>query len=940
VIRWFSLVKKPTTRVLVVGFVSLGWSGASGADRAALPPLSQRFAPNADGQCATSEIPDFQKHVSPLLGRMGCNGRACHGSFQGRGGFLLSLFGYDFKADHQALMDHSRVDPKAPLDSLILNKPTSDEQHEGGQVFKPQSWEYWVLRKWIEAGAPGASEDVEQRLQHLEVLPPEIVQTDRQGPVALRVRAHWSDGTVEDVTQLCRFHTNDSSIATVDSGGLVSVGETGDTHVVVSFDKAVMPIPVIRPIGHPRGTGVESIASTAAGGSLAEPRTEIDRLISIKHHKMGLVPSDLCTDEEFLRRASIDISGTIPTPTQVRQFVSDPRPDKRQRVIDELLETPGYAQWWATYFCDLTGNNDEQLKNFSPRRDTLSKQWYHWLAVRLADNVPYDKIVEGIVTAVSREPGESYAQYCDAMSKITSDDSGKLFAQRSGLAYYWARNNQKTPEERAVAFAYTFLGVRIQCAQCHKHPFDQWSKNDFEHFERLFEGIIANQNSMMSDAKPTYDSLLKELGVAKSLKGNDLRKELTRLLTEGKTVPFPEMYVNSVKNNGKDPKDKKDKNNKNRATAAKGKLLGDQWIDLRNVKDPRDKLMAWLRQEDNPYFAKAIVNRIWAHYLGVGIINPADDLNLANAPSNQPLLQYLADGFTRAKFDLKWLHREITRSDAYQRSWRTNETNAQDQRNFSHALLRRVPAEVAYDAIQMATSRDQIVDQWCSGSSPRALTLGGSSPRGVQGSGASYALSVFGRSTRETNCDCDRSNAPSLLQTVYVRNDVDVLRAIRDPKNGWIAQVAEKTLAQAAEKASATAREQNGRDSSSANVPAEPTTTDILRSRIEKMKARGVNESVLEKLKIRLKQLEAAEGTRSSADESAEPGPGSLAVRLDPGSIDGWIDEAYLRSLSRFPTGEEREVARKSIHDGHYKLESLADLVWALINTKEFVLNH
>ncbi len=357
--------------------------------------------------------------------------------------------------------------------------------------------------------------------------------------------------------------------------------------------------------------------------------------------------------------------------------------------------------------------------------------------------------------------------------------------------YYWARRNQRTSEERAIGFAYAFLGVRIQCAQCHKHPFDQWSKTDFEQFERLFDGITGNQGSVAPESKEEYASMIEELDVPKSLKGNDLRKRLAEKIKEGKVVPYPEVFV--AKNKARNKEDKNDKK-KGSTPPPTARLLGGDSVDLSEVADPRKPLMDWLRRKDNPYFAKAVVNRVWAHYFDVGIVNPPDDMNLANAPSNAELLRFLADQFVEHGYDLKWLHRTIANSETYQRTWKTNDTNELDRRNFSHALLKRLPAEVAYDSIQIAIRNDEEVQGMCNFTQDRALSVGGASPRNNQGGTSSYALSVFGRSTRETNCDCDRSNDPSLLQTVFVRNDSDVLRGLRDPNHGWLAQISKDYL--------------------------------------------------------------------------------------------------------------------------------------------------
>ncbi len=913
-----------------------------------LPSLDKRFAPNAEAK-PSDEIPDFQRHISPLLGRLGCNGRACHGSFQGQGGFLLSLFGYDFDADHKALLDNDRVSIKKPLESLILTKPIDAEMHEGGKRFDANGWEYQVLRRWIEAGAPkkgSADSDADQKLVKLEVSPLEIAFDAAGKKQALKAVAVWENGTREDVTSLCRFFSNDGAIAAIDEKGIVTSGESGDTHVVVAYDSAVVPVVVLRPVG-PTGSLKTSIAKA---------RTEVDRHVLTKLDKLGIQPSETASDAEFFRRVSLDVAGTLPTSEQVRDFLADKSPDKRAKAIEELLDSPGYAAAWATFFCDLTGNNDDQLRNFSPIRESQSVHWYQWLYERIEKNVPYDQIVEGIVTAVSREPGESYRDYCQAMTEIVHDQSGKKFADRSDMMYYWARNNQKTAEERAISFAYTFCGVRIQCAQCHKHPFDQWTKKDFDQFERLFDGIQAGQNTYMPDAQNDVKKMITELGIGSSKKGNDLVKEINvvfRAGKEDKVLPFPELVVRPPKKTDS----KKDKKNEKPAKAPTARLLGSDFVDLSTTEDARQPLMEWLRRKDNPYFAKAIVNRVWARYFQVGIVNPPDDLNLANAPSNEPLLQYLADAFVENDYNLKWLHRTILNSDTYQRTWKTNATNELDRRNFSHSLLRRLPAETAYDAIQIALSSDKQATALCKLESDRALTLGGASARPSNNSGgvSTYALSVFGRSIRESNCDCDRSSDPSLLQTVFIRNDSDVLKAMVDPKRSWLAQVASDrgwSLPRSGEKQvdpSDMKRQKGERE-----LEEMDRKVRTYEKQLEKLTAKNPSDKSIRDVKSRLvlyqkrlaekreafNQEFGSSSVLGNSEKNTDAQADDKIEVVKAKDMDKLIEEAFLRTLSRLPTQEEIKTSAQAVVAASSPIQGISDLLWALINSKEFILNH
>ena len=916
----------------------------------ALPSIAARFAPaSADAPPVGDEIPSFQKHVSPLLGRLGCNGRACHGSFQGQGDFRLSLFGYDFEADYKALLENDRVHRDKPLESLVLTKPVDADMHEGGQRYEKGGWEYWVLRRWIEASAPFEKQKIE-KLTKLEVLPREISFAKAGQTSQLKVFAHWESGAVEDVTCLCRYQTNDPAVASIDEGGLVTAGDVGDTHVVVSYDNAVVPIEVLRPYTDLSEQTYPQVASA----------THVDELVNSKLRKIGVVPSDLCTDEEFLRRASLDVTGTLPTAAEVVSFMADKSEDKRQRKIDELLERPGYAAQWATFFSDMTGNNDDQLRNFLPvqKNDLPSTQWYQWIHKRLEQNVPYDKLVEGIVTAKSRMPGESYAEYCESMSEICRDASGEKFAERPGLVHYWVRTNFRTPEEKAIGFAYSFLGVRIQCAQCHKHPFDQWTKADFDNFERLFAGIQGAQNTLSSDARKEFSEMVSGLGVNKSLKGNQLRRELAIKLVAGETIPFPELVVNSrgAQNRTKDKEKDKDKAKRKPEPVAQARLLGGDWISMSEA-DIRDKLMEWLRSPSNPYFAKALVNRVWAHYFSVGIVNPSDDLNLANAPSNAPLFDYLAEGFIENDFDLKWLHREILNSHAYQRSWITNETNRLDKRNFSHSLLRRLPAEAAHDALLMALAADKHSEEIAKAGRSRALTVAGASAQ-VRAGDTNYALSVFGRSVRETNCDCDRSNEPSLLQTVFLLNDSAVQNWLNDPDQSWVASIAKQYGWPVKTRQG---QNRTGGDEARgrfANMQLSyQKQIGKLNQRLKEAKDKG-DEQQLNELRRRraaiqeqLSRMTKRDSQRSSEPDAAVSKTDTAAGRSPTDTANQGsamtaeqareiTEKAYLRSLSRLPNADEMNIAVNFLCSESDRTAAVESLIWGIVNTKEFILNH
>lgn len=797
---------------------------------------------------SANESVDFQKHVLPVLGRLGCNGRTCHGSFQGQGGFSLSMFGYDFEADHTALTgsDEPRVDLNNPDESLIIYKPTHEDDHGGGERFKVGSWEHRLLRRWIETGAKGLA-DGPKRIVRFDVTPAEIVFAKAGETKQLKCVAIWEDGTREDVTPLTRFQSNDDAIAEVTPDGLITCKAPGDTYVISFYDNGIFSTQVMLPVSDRTGDRFPEVATP----------TEIDRLVTRKLARLGVVPSELSSDEDFLRRVSLDMIGTLPTPAEQTAFLADPSPDKRQRKIDELLESPAYADWWAVKFCDLTGSNSQYLGT-TDMNSPASIQWNNWMRRRIQDNVGWDKVAAGIVLSESRRPGQTYEEYAAEQSLFLRKQKPEDFAAHDNpMHYYWFRSNNQIPTDRALSFGYVFMGVRLQCAQCHKHPFDQWSKQDFEKFTQFFTRVKAG---VAPDAKEAQMQLKKKLGVPVKLDTAALRRQMyLRVAAEGLPIPWNEIWIDKP---GTKPQI--------------AKLLGNEELDLNEFDDPREPLMAWLLEENNPYFARAFVNRIWHHYFGVGIVEPPDDFNMANPPSNKPLLDWLSEQFVANGYDMKWLHRTIASSRTYQLSWKPNETNRDDLRNFSHAQIRRMPAEVTIDAILQATANDARMKSWSSNTSQRKITQ---HPRSIQARGIDYSLLVFGKPLRTTNCDCERQGQPTLLQSLYVRNDTEMLEWLERP-DGWLVETAKKL----------------GQKLTLETKPAKPAS-------------------------------------KEQTDPATPPSP-------DDTMIDSLVHEAYQRSLSRGPTDDEVVRGRDHLKSGESTIESLRDLMWALLNTQEFLTNH
>ena len=940
-------------------------TGESVLERA-MPAVDVRFAEDSN------EVPDFQRHVGPLLGRLGCNGRSCHGSFQGQGGLQLSLFGYDFEKDHQALSAGGtyRVDLEDPEDSLILTKPTDPEDHGGGQRFAEDSWQYRLIKNWIAGGAKDFKSNV--RLSELKVLPSDILSQPEQVD-QLSVIALWNDGTEEDVTPLSRFQSNNPQVASIDENGKVVGGDRGDTHLIVFYDNAVISVPVISSLNH---------SPVKPKMPFANP-TAIDQLVMDKLDRLGIQPSPTVGDLAFLRRVSLDIAGTLPSPQEIRGFLADTSPDKRAQKIDELLETDAYAAWWTTFLGDMTGNSSRQLANVA-YGDMAAKGWYQWLHERVKENVPYDEIVRGIVLSNSRTDEETLEEYSTRMSADFQEGKADRFADSPGMPYYWMRREFQTSDTLAISFAHSFLGVRIQCAQCHKHPFDQWTQSDFKQFARFFSGVSVKQPQRAATGeKEALEAIFEKLEIDPSkVRGGNLRRQLSQKARQGEVVPFAELNVGPPRKSREelkaeqesmkqameqkqsqmqaDPDDemmggnattktdpKPDAKNRKKLTRAQRRelqrkqqakrraqqkrnryysdaiLLGGDGVALSDFADARVPAMNWLAHEENPYFAKAIVNRVWARYFGLGIVEPADDLNLANPPSNGPLLEYLADGFVENGYDLKWLHREITNSHIYQLSWETNETNEHDRRNFSHAIPRRLAAEVVYDAITMATSNDEKAASFQNQLDARAIAIPGTvsqQNRRRGGNTMNFAMKLFGKSTRDSSCDCDRSAQTSLVQSVFMKNDRHIFEQIRH-QDGWLENLtagggdSEKAKAESKELARAKAKLKNQQKA------------------FRKARNNG-NSKELERLKRRIKSVETRISTIQKAILKKKQESQDKLV------IDEVITEAWLRTVSRFPTEAERARCRTYFESDPDKRNALTGMMWALLNTKEFIVNH
>ncbi len=689
---------------------------------------------------------DFERHVMGVFGRMGCNSGSCHGSFQGKGGFRLSLFGYDPEMDYLALSrdaEGRRLNTADPDNSLLLLKATGRVPHEGQTRFGRDSWAYQLLRTWLTQGARWNKGSGEVR--KILITPAEFAFPKPGETGQLQVKALFADGTMEPITSLCDFRTNDEAVVEVTPQGGLRAVRPGDTAVIVSYRGNVLPVRVLVPFEAKPGSSYPNVPEV----------NFIDHAVFGKLRRLNIVPSDLSSDTEFLRRVSIDTIGTLPTPQQVRDFLADTRPDKRIRKIDELLAHPMHAALWATKFCDITGNNTDALENPPQRKARLSQMWHDWFRKRLAENVPYDEIVRGVLCATSRE-GCSPEEYVKRVKETEEVEKGfnAAYANRSTLDLYWRRQQQVPIEQWGEKTAAAFLGVRLECAQCHKHPFDRWTQADYRSYANVFARVSFG-------VSPESQKLFRTENQERNKRRND--KKIPPL------APLREVFMQGTGRPLTDMQTKK---------PLPAKALGGPVLPADREKDPRAALFEWMRTPDNPFFARSLVNRVWGHYFGTGIVHPVDDFSLANPPSNQPLLDVLAHDFVQGKYDLRALERKILLSRTYQLSAIPNESNRFDRTSYSHAYVRPMMAEVMVDVLNAALGATETFGPEMPAGS-RAIEVGASR---VQNNTVNYAFRIFGRPPRTSACDCERAAEPGLPQKLFLMADPTVQQKLQAPQ--------------------------------------------------------------------------------------------------------------------------------------------------------------
>lgn len=737
------------------------------------------------------ETVDFERHVVALFSKAGCNNGSCHGSFQGKGGFRLSLFGYDADKDFAAVTREvmgRRVNAVEPDKSLLLLKATGQIPHEGGVRFAKDSWQYQVLRSWI------ADSTTWHRgsgtVASLILDQPEYVFVTPGGTQQLQVKARYADGSEEAVTAFSDFRIADDAVAEVSPLGVVKGNRPGDTGLMVSYRGTVQAIRVLVP------------SPVQAGFKYPDVPTAnyIDREVLAKLKQLNMVPSELSADAEFLRRVTIDTIGSLPTPDEVRAFLADQSADKRARKIDELLAHPLHAALWATKLSDVTGNNTDSLENPVPLKAKRSQQWHDWLRKRIADNVPYDQLVHDILTATSRE-GMSPEEWVKMVVKQDEaidkgfDDSYK---DRHTLDLFWRRQQQVQLEQWGEKVAAAFLGIRLECAQCHKHPTDRWTQVDYRAFANLFGQVVSGPPS------PETRQVVEEI--------NAKRREQNTGNNNNRLNLIRETYV-AAPVNREPPRNAKAKAKAAPKAVAKAaprslphpetnqpltpKALGGPELPVELGKDVREALFQWMRSPDNPYFARSFVNRVWAHYFGVGLVDPVDNFSVANPPTNARLLDALARDFVEHNFDLRYIERTILNSRTYQLSSTPNAANQFDKNNFARGYIRPLMAEVVVDVLNSAMgTTENFGNDGRLGA--KMVEVGASRLTGGQVNNLMYALRIFGRPPRTTACDCERALDPALPQTLFRMTDPAVLDKLTN-KNGRLATLLrdkEKTDAQ------------------------------------------------------------------------------------------------------------------------------------------------
>jgi hypothetical protein len=716
---------------------------------------------------AESLLINFANQIVPVFTKAGCNTGGCHGKSSGQNGFRLSLLGFEPGEDYEHLVAESRgrrLSPAAPDHSLLLLKATGIVPHGGGKRIDVASEDYKLLARWISQGMP-KGEASDPSVASIEVFP-----ANRTLPLGseqqLLVVARYTDGSIQDVTRNAVYEASDKEMGSVDAAGHVSIlRQPGSFSVMVRYQGKVATFQGTLPLGAP----VEH---------LPVARNFVDELVFKQLKAVGMPPSEVCDDATFLRRVTLDIAGRLPTVDEVHSFRDDPSAEKRDRCIDRLLESADYADYFANKWSALLRN-----RRAAPNHQRGNYLFHEWIRECFYFNVPYDRFVRAILTA---------------SGDVTQDPPAEWYRQAT------------TPTAQLEDTAQLFLGTRIQCAQCHHHPYEKWSQQDYYGLSAFFSQVAR---------KP-----------AEAGEETIYARRAAAVATNIKT-----------------------------GQAVKATGLGAKAAELTADDDARQALVDWMVAPDNRFFAPALVNRYWKHFLGRGLVEAEDDMRETNPPTNPELLRALAGHFVESHCDLKDLIRTICRSSTYQLSSIPNRYNGSDKQYYSRYYPKRLNAEVLLDSVDAVAASNTSFSGLPAGT--RAVQL----PDNSFNAG-SYFLTVFGRPESSSACECERSQDASLAQSLHLLNSKEIIGKVSGD-SGRAAKLA----------AQATAASQSEND-------------------------------------------------------------------------DDKIRELYLLAYSREPAAGELELARKYVtrqvrdKDGELqpvnKRSAYEDIVWALINTKEFLFNH
>jgi hypothetical protein len=657
------------------------------------------------GRSHAEEAPSFLNDVLPVFTRTSCNQGACHGKNAGQNGFRLSLRGYAPENDYRWItreFEGRRIDTNQPEKSLLLVKPTGEAAHEGGKVFDTESPAYRVLLNWIKAGAPGPKKE-DAKITKLTVTT-NRTQLKLNQDAQLQAIAEFSDGGKRDVTWLTKFDSNDAGLVKVEGDGKVIALRNGETSIRAAFQTEVGVVNFSVPYENPVPTE-----------KFAARNNFVDEAVFNKLQSLRIEPSPETTDEEFIRRVFLDTIGLLPTPEEVRQFLNDPAPDKRNKLIDALLQRPEFVDFWTLFLCDLLQNRKE--RDHDVRGVKGVRSFYNWVRKEVSENRPWDELVRRVLTAKGST------------------------AESPQLGYFIVVVGEHREAERSevvASVAQAFLGTRIGCAQCHNHPLEKYTQDDYYHFAAFFSRIRFDRK----DPK-MGETVLK--------------------------VSHPDPNQNKSPIGTRQPRTNE---------FMKPQPLDRSQVSIKSDEDPREVLVNWIVSPENDYFSGAMVNRLWKHFMGVGLVEPVDDLRATNPPSNPELMALLKKEFVSKKFDLKSVVRVILNSRAYQLSSKTLPTNETDSRFYSHYYARRLPAEVLLDAISQSTG---ISDEFRG--YPRGIRAVQVPDPGLN----SYFLSLFGRSDRVTACACERMGDVTMPQLLHLQNGESIGNKIRSGE-GRLAQ--------------------------------------------------------------------------------------------------------------------------------------------------------